>query len=217
MAHGLPVVSEAPWQQGGYRWRLNPCPWNPAHTNTSAFIVQLPNGAIAAGCHHNGCHGNNWHVLRQLYEPGWQSYTPPAILQVGSTNGTAQGVPWGTPSQPPVPLITTLADVQETTLEWLWWPYLPRAALVMVDGDPGTGKSLLTIQLAAILSRGWALPDQQGKPILQTGEPQHTLLMSAEDSVSATIKKRCRECGGDDSKIHLFTEWQSNDGAVHPF
>jgi hypothetical protein len=25
-SHGLPVVSEGPWQQSGYRWVLNPCP-----------------------------------------------------------------------------------------------------------------------------------------------------------------------------------------------
>ena len=43
--HGVPVVAEGPWQHGGYRWVLSPCPWNNAHTNASAFIVQLPNGA----------------------------------------------------------------------------------------------------------------------------------------------------------------------------
>src|SRR5262249_8541637 len=84
--HGLPVVSEAPWGQGGYRWRLNPCPWNDDHTNSSAYIVQLSSGAIAAGCHHNGCSGNTWAVLRSAYEPGWQPYTQPATLH---RNGTS--------------------------------------------------------------------------------------------------------------------------------
>jgi hypothetical protein len=37
-AHGLSVVSEGAWQQGGYKWVLNPCPWNDAHTNRAAFI-----------------------------------------------------------------------------------------------------------------------------------------------------------------------------------
>ena len=54
---GLPVVAEGPWHQNGYRWILNPCPWNSAHTNRSAFIVRFTYGAIAAGCHHNGCTG----------------------------------------------------------------------------------------------------------------------------------------------------------------
>jgi hypothetical protein len=80
-SHGLPVVSEGTWQQSGYRWVLNPCPWDSAHTNRSAFIVQLASGAIAAGCHHNGCSGHDWHALRELYEPGWRAYrdNPPQL------------------------------------------------------------------------------------------------------------------------------------------
>jgi hypothetical protein len=69
--HNLPVAFRAPWEKG-HRWILNPCPWNDAHTNRSAYIVQFDNGAIAAGCHHNGCQGHDWHALRDLYEPGWR-------------------------------------------------------------------------------------------------------------------------------------------------
>jgi hypothetical protein len=48
------------------------CPWNSDHTHRSAYIVQLANGAIEAGCHHNGCHGKGWHDLRDLVQPGWR-------------------------------------------------------------------------------------------------------------------------------------------------
>jgi hypothetical protein len=74
--HGLPVVSHGPWGSG-YRWVLSPCPWNADHTNRSAFIVRLPSGAIAAGCHHNSCQGNDWHALRDMYEPGWRDRHAP--------------------------------------------------------------------------------------------------------------------------------------------
>jgi hypothetical protein len=89
-SHGLPVVSEGLWQHSGYRWVLNPCPWNSAHTNKSAFVVQFASGAIAAGCHHNGCHGNNWHALRDLYEPGWRAYrdNPPQLRTSIASAGT---------------------------------------------------------------------------------------------------------------------------------
>jgi hypothetical protein len=63
----LPVVGEGEWGQGGHKWILNPCPWNPEHTNSSAYIVRLPTGAIAAGCHHNGCAGNDWQSLKELF------------------------------------------------------------------------------------------------------------------------------------------------------
>jgi hypothetical protein len=65
--HEIPIVSEAPWN-GGRKWILNPCPWNPEHANKSAYIVRLPNGAIAAGCHHASCSGKDWPALRTLFD-----------------------------------------------------------------------------------------------------------------------------------------------------
>ena len=106
-AHGLPVVAEGVWQHSGYRWVLNPCPWNPAHTNKSAFVVQFANGAIAAGCHHNGCSGADWQALRELYEPGYQASAQTATLHGGShgyasMNGSAASAS----SPPPCPTAT---------------------------------------------------------------------------------------------------------------
>jgi P4 family phage/plasmid primase-like protien len=69
--HDLHVAYTGPWKKGK-KWVLNPCPWNPEHTNGAAFIVQLENGAISAGCHHNGCNGKDWHALRDHVEPGWR-------------------------------------------------------------------------------------------------------------------------------------------------
>ena len=36
--HRVPVASEGPWQQSGHKWVLNPCPWNPDHTNKAALL-----------------------------------------------------------------------------------------------------------------------------------------------------------------------------------
>jgi hypothetical protein len=69
--HGLDVMGPTPWQKG-QRWIFRICPWNSDHTNRSAYIVQHPSGAIAAGCQHNGCKGYDWHALRDVVEPGWQ-------------------------------------------------------------------------------------------------------------------------------------------------
>lgn len=66
--YNLFVVCTGEWN-GGKKYILNPCPWNPDHTNRAAYIVQFANGKIAAGCHHNGCADKNWHSLRDIYEP----------------------------------------------------------------------------------------------------------------------------------------------------
>jgi hypothetical protein len=70
------VVARGPWN-GGARWILNPCPWNPEHGNRAAYIVRFASGAIAAGCHHNGCAGRDWSTLRELVEPGWWARREP--------------------------------------------------------------------------------------------------------------------------------------------
>jgi hypothetical protein len=70
--HNLPVRREKAWPGGGRVWVLNPCPFNPEHTDNSAYIVQFASGAIAAGCHHNSCQGKGWHDLRDVVEPGWR-------------------------------------------------------------------------------------------------------------------------------------------------
>lgn len=70
--HQISVIRSAPWNDG-QKWILAHCPWKPnEHKDQAAFIVQFQNGAISAGCHHNGCAGKNWHDLRELYEPGWK-------------------------------------------------------------------------------------------------------------------------------------------------
>ena len=61
--------SPQPWK-GGRKWVFPVCPFNDAHRNRSAVLIQEPSGAIAFKCHHNGCSGNDWRALRELRESG---------------------------------------------------------------------------------------------------------------------------------------------------
>ena len=61
--------SPQPWR-GGRKWIFPVCPFNEAHTNKSAVLIQESSGAVAFKCHHNGCSGNDWRALRELREPG---------------------------------------------------------------------------------------------------------------------------------------------------
>ena len=59
---GLEVAKENSWGQA-MLYKLEICPWNPEHRRT-AHIVRFSNGALSAGCFHNGCHGKGWSDLR---------------------------------------------------------------------------------------------------------------------------------------------------------
>lgn len=67
--HNLDVTGPNPWS-GGRKWVFRTCPWNADHADRSAYILEHSSGAISAGCHHNGCSGNDWRTLREKFDPG---------------------------------------------------------------------------------------------------------------------------------------------------
>jgi hypothetical protein len=79
--------------------------------------------------------------------------------------------------------------------------------LTLLAGDPGLGKSLVSLDLAARVSRGVAWPDM---PLL----PQPTgkaVLFNAEDDLADTIAPRLDLAGADDSKIIAIEGVESRD------
>jgi archaellum biogenesis ATPase FlaH len=116
-------------------------------------------------------------------------------------------------SQEPEPVTVCLADVKAEPVLWLMPGWLPLGELAILDGDPGLGKSTLTLDLAARLSRGHALPPLDG-PDLGRG-PCSTLLLGAEDSLSHTIRPRLDAMGADCNLVHSL-EAMSKDGEERP-
>lgn len=80
--------------------------------------------------------------------------------------------------------LLNLDEVEPEVIEWLWYPYIPKGKLTMIEGDPGLGKSWLTMALASYISRGKALPYQMNP------EKGPVLILSAEDGIADTIKPR---------------------------
>lgn len=69
--NNIKVAFEKPCYDNAIAYILEVCPFNEAHNDHSACIIQFPNGAVAFKCHHDGCSGYDWHKLRDLLEPGW--------------------------------------------------------------------------------------------------------------------------------------------------
>src|SRR6188472_944006 len=95
---------------------------------------------------------------------------------------------------------TPLSQVRARAVRWLWEPFLPRGKLALLDGDPGVGKSLLAIDLAARLSRGGPLPD--GAPL---DRPHATLLLSGEDAAADTLRPRAEAAGAELDRVAAVT------------
>jgi hypothetical protein len=113
-----------------------------------------------------------------------------------------------------VPVIVNGEDVKPEPVRWLWEDRVPRGKLVNFEGDPGLGKSLASLDLAARLSSGSPMPD--GTPNAFDGHPVATVVLSAEDDPADTILPRFIAAGGDPRYLRLLRGVVGPDGERIP-
>ncbi len=102
--NGLAVGSAAPWRDGR-KWVLSTCPFDSTHTDGAAYVVQHASGAIAAGCHHNGCTGKSWADLRQICAPARTCPGRASVSSVSASLGGFDAHPWPEPEPLPTELL----------------------------------------------------------------------------------------------------------------
>jgi hypothetical protein len=81
---------------------------------------------------------------------------------------------------------------------WGWHGVLPRRTLSTIVGEPGLGKSLITVDLAARLTRGDWMPT--GAATDYAG-PTNVLMIAVEDDPEDTIKPRLAAAGADMARV----------------
>lgn len=100
---------------------------------------------------------------------------------------------------PGTAVMRCLADVNPEPINWLWPVRIARGKVSMVAGDPGLGKSLVTLDIAARVTQGKRWPvDNIPCPI---GD---VVLLSAEDDAADTIRPRLDAVGADVRRVHLL-------------
>ncbi len=104
-------------------------------------------------------------------------------------------------SAPPSFEVVRLIDVQPERVAWLWPGRIPRGKLTILDGDPGVGKTTLTADLAARVSRGESMPGEEiGR------SPGSVLLVSAEDGIADTLRPRVEAAGADLARVFALPQ-----------
>src|SRR5262249_25866321 len=96
---------------------------------------------------------------------------------------------------------TTFRSVSSLTarpLSWLWPGRLALGKLAMLDGDPGLGKSLVSLDLCARLSTGRPFPDGQTSP-----GPASAIVLNGEDGPEDTIQPRLQALGADLDRVFV--------------
>jgi len=96
--------------------------------------------------------------------------------------------------------------IKPEQIKWVWYERFARGKLHIIDGDPGLGKSLLTLDLAARLSVGKPFPDGQ-----QPSCSGNVVLLSAEDDPADTIVTRLSVAGADLKRIRIVSTISIDD------
>ena len=100
-----------------------------------------------------------------------------------------------------------LSEVEPDELDWLGLERVPLGKLTLLAGDPGLGKSFLTLDMAARVSRGEPWPDDPA-----TLQPVGSvILFSAEDDLADTIRPRLDKADADVSRIMAVEGVQWSD------
>jgi len=107
----------------------------------------------------------------------------------------------------PVAVVVKLADVNREEIEWEWEARLPHRRIVLVEGDPGVGKSWLVLAIGAAITTGAPLPGQTAPR-----EPGKVLLLTAEDGLADTVRPRMEDMGADLQRVKVLTAMRDEEG-----
>lgn len=110
------------------------------------------------------------------------------------------------------PILVSLSAVKPQAIEWLWPGRVAIGKLTLIAGDPGLGKSFLTLDMASRVSTGAGWPDALGKRY----EPGGVVLLSAEDDLGDTIRPRLDAAGADVTRINALSAVREADDSGNP-
>lgn len=116
-------------------------------------------------------------------------------------------VPLGTRADGAV--VTTLAEVASQRIQWLWPSRVAQGKLGLLIGEPGLGKSSVTLDIAARVTTGAAWPDGDMAP---SGD---AVILTAEDGLADTIRPRLGAMHANVSRVHAITAIRHRKGERH--
>ncbi|MFM9959455.1 MAG: AAA family ATPase [Phycisphaerales bacterium] len=122
------------------------------------------------------------------------------------------------------PMLERLDKVPLSSVRWLWPGRIPLGKVSLIAGDPGLGKSFITLDMASRLSRADGWPDDAPCSIRRRGDdmpgpddpkdgtigpydvpvPGDTILLSAEDDPADTLRPRLEALKADLKRIRVM-------------
>lgn len=115
-----------------------------------------------------------------------------------ATNATTGAATRANTGARPGAVLRRISDIPTQKLCWLWPGRIPLGKLTLFAGDPGLGKSFVTLDIAARVTRGFDWPDGA------SCEAGSVIILSAEDDAADTIRPRLEAAHADLRNVHVL-------------
>jgi RecA/RadA recombinase len=93
------------------------------------------------------------------------------------------------------------SDIKETPISWVWKGAVPMKMVTAISGDPGIGKTFVTVDIAGRVSRGRPFPVyQEPSPPIRG----RVIYISSEGVPEAILKPRLRAAGANLTKVDII-------------
>jgi len=125
---------------------------------------------------------------------------PLSTTELGAIARSVTRYPAGADPSACAPLLQRLSEVEPAEVRWLWPGRVPLGKLTLLAGDPGLGKSLVTLDLAARVSTGSDWPDTSARQA-----PASVVLLVAEDDLADTVRPRLDRAAADLKRVSVLT------------
>lgn len=94
--------------------------------------------------------------------------------------------------EPGLLVFRPMSEIKREKLDFLWWPYLVKGEVTILEGDPGLGKSYLAQMVAGAIASGQRIPCyKKGQPVIQGP----VVYFDIENSAATVSKPRLEDNG----------------------
>lgn len=100
--------------------------------------------------------------------------------------------------------IRCLRDIKEEPIDWLWKGKLAIGELSILSGEPGTGKTMAALDVAARVTRGAPVPYGMAGDLMNNGFPGDVLVLTSENDPAKVLKPRLVAAGAAMDRVHLI-------------
>ncbi|MCX7147537.1 MAG: AAA family ATPase [Sulfuritalea sp.] len=98
------------------------------------------------------------------------------------------------------------SDVKPEAVTWLWPGWLAAGKMHVLGGAPGTGKTTISMALAATVTTGGRWPDGSRSPV------GNVVIWSGEDDPADTLVPRLALSGADMTRVYFIADVFDGDG-----